>query len=238
LDPQGPVSSAERLILLNATGIMLVVVVPVIVLTLAFAWWYRASNSRASYQPDWEYSGRIELVVWSIPTMVVILLAGVAWIGAHDFDPAAKAKPLQVVSVETAGELDLVDIAIDDPAQLYVLGNGAVSHNCTIGMGYHYRARYEFVLFFEKGKRKLNDLGIADVLINLEGSEKQEVFTSRIGSVLPTREDLRVCGWSIARRRAIRTIRATHRTRVQARRRGASTISAITRRSRSPRWCA
>jgi site-specific DNA-methyltransferase (adenine-specific) len=33
-----------------------------------------------------------------------------------------------------------------------------------IGMGYHYRARYEFVLFFEKGKRKLNDLGIPDVI--------------------------------------------------------------------------
>jgi hypothetical protein len=80
------------------------------------------------------------------------------------FDPASKAKALQVVSVEAAGELDLIDIAIDDPGQLYVLGNGAVSHNCTIGMGYHYRARYEFVLFFEKGKRKLNDLGIADVL--------------------------------------------------------------------------
>jgi DNA modification methylase len=80
------------------------------------------------------------------------------------FDPASKAKPLQIVSVETSGELDLIDIAIDDPGQLYVLGNGTVSHNCTIGMGYHYRARYEFVLFFEKGKRKLNDLGIADVL--------------------------------------------------------------------------
>jgi hypothetical protein len=80
------------------------------------------------------------------------------------FDPAKKKKPLQVISIEAAGELDLVDIAIDDPGQLYVLGNGAVSHNCTIGMGYHYRARYEFVLFFEKGKRKLNDLGIADVL--------------------------------------------------------------------------
>jgi site-specific DNA-methyltransferase (adenine-specific) len=34
----------------------------------------------------------------------------------------------------------------------------------SIGMGYHYRARYEFVLFFEKGKRRLTDLGIADVL--------------------------------------------------------------------------
>jgi site-specific DNA-methyltransferase (adenine-specific) len=39
-----------------------------------------------------------------------------------------------------------------------------VTHNCKIGMGYHYRARYECILFFEKGKRKLNDLGIADIL--------------------------------------------------------------------------
>jgi cytochrome o ubiquinol oxidase subunit 2 len=72
LDPQGPIAGAERLILLNATAIMLVVVVPVIVLTLAFAWWYRASNKRATYSPDWSYSGHIELVVWSIPAMVVI----------------------------------------------------------------------------------------------------------------------------------------------------------------------
>ncbi|MFT6896009.1 MAG: site-specific DNA-methyltransferase (adenine-specific) [Paraglaciecola sp.] len=35
---------------------------------------------------------------------------------------------------------------------------------CAIGMGYHYRARYEFILFFEKGKRKLSDLGMPDVL--------------------------------------------------------------------------
>ncbi|MGY0565227.1 MAG: DNA-methyltransferase, partial [Paraglaciecola chathamensis] len=35
---------------------------------------------------------------------------------------------------------------------------------CAIGMGYHYRARYEFILFFEKGKRKLQDLGMPDVL--------------------------------------------------------------------------
>src|SRR5271155_5124992 len=62
LDPQGPVSAAERLILLNSTGIMLVVVVPVIVLTLAFAWWYRASNKRAKFRRDLVYSGSIELV--------------------------------------------------------------------------------------------------------------------------------------------------------------------------------
>ncbi len=33
-----------------------------------------------------------------------------------------------------------------------------------IGMGYHYRARYELILFFEKGKRKLNDLSVPDIL--------------------------------------------------------------------------
>jgi cytochrome o ubiquinol oxidase subunit II len=100
LDPQGPVSSAERLILLNATGIMLVVIVPVIVLTLAFAWWYRASNKRAAYRPEWSYSGHIELVVWAIPAMVVMLLAGVAWTGSHELDPArplvSGAKPIRI----------------------------------------------------------------------------------------------------------------------------------------------
>jgi cytochrome o ubiquinol oxidase subunit 2 len=88
LDAQGPISAAERLILINATAIMLVVVVPVLVLTLAFAWWYRASNARATYRPDWSYSGNIELVTWSIPAMVVILLASVAWISSHELDPA------------------------------------------------------------------------------------------------------------------------------------------------------
>jgi cytochrome o ubiquinol oxidase subunit 2 len=106
LDPQGPIAAAERLILLNATAIMLVVVVPVIVLTLAFAWWYRASNARAAYQPDWSYSGHIELVTWSIPAMVVILLGAVAWIGSHQLDPARKLQSdstpmrIEVVSLD------------------------------------------------------------------------------------------------------------------------------------------
>ena len=83
LDPQGPIASAERLLLINSTAIMLVVVVPVIVATLAFAWWYRSSNTRASRDTDESYEGRIEFVVWSIPALTVILLGGVIWIGSH-----------------------------------------------------------------------------------------------------------------------------------------------------------
>src|SRR5438046_8130762 len=77
LDPQGPIASAERLLLINSTAIMLVVVVPVILATLVFAWWYRSSNARASRSPDESYEGRLEFVVWSIPALVVILMGGV-----------------------------------------------------------------------------------------------------------------------------------------------------------------
>src|ERR1700730_12597621 len=100
LDPQGPIAAAERLLLINSTAIMLVVVVPVIIATLAFAWWYRASNQRAARRFDLAYEGRIEFVTWSIPALIVILLGGVTWIGSHQLDPkapiAADDKPLRV----------------------------------------------------------------------------------------------------------------------------------------------
>ena len=106
LDPQGPIGAAEKTILIDSIGIMLAIVVPTIVAIAAFAFWFRAGNSHARYLPDWAYSGRIELVVWSIPALTVILLSGVAWIGAHELDPgkaiASTHKPLriQVVSLD------------------------------------------------------------------------------------------------------------------------------------------
>jgi cytochrome o ubiquinol oxidase subunit II len=100
LDPRGPIASAQWLLLLNSTAIMLVVVVPVILATLAFAWWYRASNARASRASDEGFEGRIEFVTWSIPALIVILLGGVIWIGSHQLDPRApiqgKRDPLRV----------------------------------------------------------------------------------------------------------------------------------------------
>src|SRR6266571_2546851 len=100
LDPQGPIASAERLLLINSTAIMLVVVIPVIVATLAFAWWYRSSNTHATRSLDESYEGRVEFVVWSIPALTVILLGGVIWLGSHQLDPRApipaKSDPLHV----------------------------------------------------------------------------------------------------------------------------------------------
>src|SRR3984885_13390280 len=106
LDPKGPIAAAERLILFNSLGIMLAIVIPTIIATLGVAWWFRASNRRATYLPDFEYSGALELLVWSIPAMTVLLVGGVAWVGAHDLDPrrpiSSTVKPLsvQVVSLD------------------------------------------------------------------------------------------------------------------------------------------
>jgi cytochrome o ubiquinol oxidase subunit 2 len=103
LDPQGPVGVAEKSILIDSLAIMLAIVIPTIAATLAFAWWFRASNERARYLPDWAYSGRIELIVWGIPLLVTMLLGGVAWIGSHDLDPAkpltSKSPPLEMQGV-------------------------------------------------------------------------------------------------------------------------------------------
>src|SRR5499433_783848 len=100
LDPQGPIASAQGLLLINSTAIMLVVVIPVIVATLAFAWWYRSSNTHATRSVGESYEGRVEFVVWSIPALTVILLSGVIWIGSHQLDPRApipaKADPVRV----------------------------------------------------------------------------------------------------------------------------------------------
>ena len=106
LDPKGPISFAERQIMLNATGIMLAIVIPVMLATLGVAFWFRASNERARYRPDFKYSGRIEMLVWSIPLMTVLLVGTVAWIGAYDLDPpkpitsSVKSVKIQVVSLD------------------------------------------------------------------------------------------------------------------------------------------
>jgi cytochrome o ubiquinol oxidase subunit 2 len=100
LAPVGPVGRGDSLILLDALVIMLAIVIPTMIATLGVAWWFRASNTRAVYRPDFTYSGRIEIIVWSIPILTIFFLGGVIWIGSHQLDPfqplPSVAKPLEV----------------------------------------------------------------------------------------------------------------------------------------------
>jgi cytochrome o ubiquinol oxidase subunit II len=106
LDPHGSIGNSERLILIDSVAIMLVIVIPVIVATLGVAWWFRASNDRATYLPYWSFSGQLELIVWAIPALVITFLGGIAWFGSHALDPFrpldSQSPPveIQVVSLD------------------------------------------------------------------------------------------------------------------------------------------
>jgi cytochrome o ubiquinol oxidase subunit II len=103
LDPKGPVGLQERSIILTATVLMLIVVVPVIALTVFFAWRYRASNTRAEYRPDWSHSNTIEAVVWLIPCVIVAALGVIAWRSSHTLDPyrplTSRLAPIRIDAV-------------------------------------------------------------------------------------------------------------------------------------------
>src|SRR5690606_10145589 len=87
LNPKGQIGHDEKTLLITATVLMLLVVIPVIVMTLVFAWKYRASNTKARYEPDWAHSTAIEVVMWSIPCMIILVLAVLTWRSSHALDP-------------------------------------------------------------------------------------------------------------------------------------------------------
>ena len=94
MDPKGPVGMQEKDLIILAVLLMLIPVVPVILMTLWFAWRYRASNTKATYAPDFEHSNRIEAVVWAIPTLIIIALGAVTWVSTHALDPRAPLTPI------------------------------------------------------------------------------------------------------------------------------------------------
>ena len=103
LDPKGPIGLQERSIIVTATVLMLIVVVPVIALILLFAWRYRASNEKAEYRPDWSHSNGIEAVVWLIPCIIIATLGVITWRSSHSLDPyrplTSKVKPIRIDAV-------------------------------------------------------------------------------------------------------------------------------------------
>jgi cytochrome o ubiquinol oxidase subunit 2 len=92
LAPKGPIGAAEKSLIATSTWAMLIVVIPVIFLTLLFAWRYRASNKSAEYRPDWAHSTAIEIAVWTIPALIILFLAVLTWKSTHELDPY---KPLE-----------------------------------------------------------------------------------------------------------------------------------------------
>ncbi|MCO5399127.1 ubiquinol oxidase subunit II [Ralstonia soli] len=100
LSPKGSVGEQEKTLILVSLGVMLLVVIPVIMLTLWFAWRYRESNTQATYAPKWSHSTAIEIVVWGIPCLIVACLGVLIWDTTHKLDPyqplASQVEPVEV----------------------------------------------------------------------------------------------------------------------------------------------
>jgi len=87
LHPAGAVAVQQGHLIVVATVLMLLVIIPVMVLTVLFAWRYRKSNTSATYLPDWDHSTQLELVIWAAPLLIIIALGAVTWISTHTLDP-------------------------------------------------------------------------------------------------------------------------------------------------------
>ncbi|MEM1378381.1 MAG: ubiquinol oxidase subunit II [Pseudomonadota bacterium] len=97
LNAPGDVAAQQGDLIIYATILMLIVILPVMGLTAYFAWRYRDTNQDASYDPDWDHSISLEIVVWSVPLAIIICLAGLTWVATHRLDPY---KPLQRISAD------------------------------------------------------------------------------------------------------------------------------------------
>ena len=100
LNPRGDVGLKERNLMVFATLLSLCVIVPVFAMTIAIAWKYRESNTKAKYRPDWDHHAALETLWWGLPCAIIIVLAVVAWNSSHQLDPfrplPSTAKPLNV----------------------------------------------------------------------------------------------------------------------------------------------
>ncbi|MFZ6845481.1 ubiquinol oxidase subunit II [Undibacterium sp. RuTC16W] len=90
MNPSGDIAAQQSHLIWVSTMLMLLIIVPVIILTFLFAWRYRKNNTAATYEPDWDHSTQLELVIWGAPLLIIIALGLITWISTHTLDPYRK----------------------------------------------------------------------------------------------------------------------------------------------------
>lgn len=87
MHPSGDVAVQQRDLIIVSSILMLIIIIPVMALTVFFAWKYRQSNKDAEYEPDWHHSTRLEVIIWSAPLLIIIALGAITWVSTHALDP-------------------------------------------------------------------------------------------------------------------------------------------------------
>ena len=87
MSPSGDIAAQQRDLIVISTILMLIIIVPVLAMTLYFAWHYRQSNTAAKYDPEWHHSTGLEVAIWSAPLAIIIALGAITWVSTHKLDP-------------------------------------------------------------------------------------------------------------------------------------------------------
>lgn len=143
LDPKGIIAAAEKHILLEAVGLMCIVVIPVIIMSWIIPWRYREKNTKAKYSPGFTHSTILELIWWSIPCIIIVILAIITWDGAHKLDPyrplADKRPPILIEAMalnwkwmfiypqQHIATINYLQIPVDYPVRFYVSSDGPMN---------------------------------------------------------------------------------------------------------------
>ncbi|WP_377157217.1 ubiquinol oxidase subunit II [Roseateles sp. UC29_93] len=115
MKPSGDIANQQAQLIVASTLLMLLIIVPVIILTLVFAFRYRASNTQATYSPEWDHSTRLELIIWGAPLLIIIALGAMTWISTHKLDPFRPLERLDAQRAIPAGvePLNVEVVALD-----------------------------------------------------------------------------------------------------------------------------
>ena len=88
LNPPGMIAAKQAQLIMTATVLMLLIIIPVLLATFYFAWRYKANRSTdADYKPDWDHSTQLELMIWLAPMLIIVTLGAITWINTHLLDP-------------------------------------------------------------------------------------------------------------------------------------------------------
>ena len=112
MNPAGDIALQQRNLILASTALMLLIIVPVVAATVLFAWRYRASNTQATYTPDWHHSTQLEVLIWTAPLLIIIALGALTWISAHVLDPFREVARIDANRTIPAGTKPLVVEAV------------------------------------------------------------------------------------------------------------------------------
>ena len=115
LNPAGDIARQQRNIIYISTGLMLLIIIPVLILIVIFAWRYRKGGG-GTYDPNFDHSTSLELVIWSAPLLIIIALGALTWSSTHLLDPFRPLDPVAVGSgaaAPAAGPLRIQVVAMD-----------------------------------------------------------------------------------------------------------------------------